>query len=102
MSWGIAVVEGLSMVPVLSPGERVLVKYGSPFAVDDVVLVQRPDQIDIKRIKRINGWDVFVEGDNIHVSIDSRHYGPVHTKNIIAKVIWRFPRFVRKRRTIAG
>lgn len=102
MRWGIAVVEGLSMVPSLSPGERVLVRYESPVAVDDVVLVQRPDQIDIKRVKRINGWDVFVEGDNIHVSIDSRHYGPIHTKNVIAKVMWRLPRFTRKRRTIAG
>ena len=102
MSWGFAIVEGLSMVPTLAPGDRVLVKYGSAFGADDVVLVKRSDQIDIKRIKRINGWDVFVEGDNVHVSIDSRHYGPIHTKNIIAKVVWRAPRILRKRRTIAG
>lgn len=97
MAWGFAVVEGLSMVPSFAPGERLLVRYGGTFTIDDVVLVQRPDQIDVKRINKVIDDRIYVIGDNLDVSIDSRHYGPVSAEQILAKVIWRLPRFLRVR-----
>lgn len=97
MAWGLAVVEGLSMVPTFAPGERLLVRYGGTFTIDDVVLVQRPDQIDVKRINKVFDDRVYVIGDNLDVSIDSRHYGPIEHNQVLAKVVWRLPRFLRVR-----
>lgn len=97
MAWGFAIVQGLSMVPTLAPGERLLVRYGGTFTIDDLVLVKRPDQIDVKRINKVFEDRFYVIGDNLDVSIDSRHYGPVKESDVIAKVVWRLPHFLRKR-----
>lgn len=94
MALGLAVVEGLSMVPAYAPGERVIVKYGASFEVGDVVLVDFKDRIDIKRVKQISGDQVFIEGDNTAVSVDSRQYGAVKNTRVIAKVIYRLPRWL--------
>ena len=95
MSWGFAIVEGLSMIPSLAPGERVLVRYGADFTIGDIVLVDRGERIDIKRVTRIEDSHIFVEGDNTAVSTDSRHYGAINRDTIIAKVIWRLPKYFR-------
>ena len=94
MALGFAVVEGLSMVPAYAPGERVIVKYGASYEVGDVVLVDFKDRIDIKRVKQISGDQVFIEGDNTAVSVDSRQYGAVKNTRVIAKVIYRLPRWL--------
>lgn len=96
MAFGFAVVEGLSMIPEYAPGERVLVKYGATFAIGDVVLVDFKDRIDIKRIFDIQGDQVFIQGDNTSVSVDSRHYGPVRNTRVIAKVIYRLPKWLAR------
>ena len=96
MSWGLAVVEGLSMIPALAPGERVLVRYGTPFGLGDMVLVDRGDRVDIKRVTRIEDGHIFVEGDNSAVSTDSRHYGAVSHSDVIARVVWRLPRWLAR------
>ena len=89
MAYGFAIVEGLSMIPALAPGERVLVRYGATFKVGDIVLVDRGERVDIKRVTRIEDGHIFVEGDNSEVSTDSRNYGAVSKDAIIAKVIRR-------------
>jgi phage repressor protein C with HTH and peptisase S24 domain len=94
MALGLAVEEGLSMVPTYAPGERVIVKYGASYEVGDVVLVDFKDRIDIKRVKQISGDQVFIEGDNTAVSVDSRQYGAVKNNRVIAKVIYRLPRWL--------
>lgn len=81
------------MIPALAPGERVLVHYGVSFSNGDIVLVDHSDRIDIKRVTRIEDDRIFVEGDNAEVSIDSRTYGPVANSAVIAKVVWRLPKF---------
>lgn len=91
MALGLAVVEGLSMVPSYAPGERLIVRYGASFEVGDVVLVDFKNRIDIKRVKSISGDQVFIEGDNDSVSVDSRQYGPVKNSRVIAKVVYRLP-----------
>lgn len=82
------------MVPAYAPGERVIVKYGASYEVGDVVLVDFKDRIDIKRVKQISGDQVFIEGDNTAVSVDSRQYGAVKNTRVIAKVIYRLPRWL--------
>lgn len=96
MAYGFAIVDGLSMVPVLAPGDRVLVRYGATFKVGDIVLVDRGERVDIKRVTRIEDGHTFVEGDNTEVSTDSRHYGAVPNDAIIAKVIRRMLQFKRQ------
>jgi phage repressor protein C with HTH and peptisase S24 domain len=99
VGFGFAVVNGHSMIPAFAPGERVLVKYGADYSESDVVLVDFTEasgqkRIDLKRIVKIEGYEVFVEGDNSEVSIDSRQYGPVRPDQIIAKVIYRLPKWL--------
>jgi len=94
MSIGFAKIVGHSMIPEFAPGERVLVRYGAKYEVGDVVLIDFKERIDLKRISRIVNDQVFVEGDNLAVSIDSRHYGSVRSDRIIAKVIYRLPKWL--------
>ena len=91
-------VEGLSMLPLLSPGDEVLVnQYAyqrkSP-RVNDIVVIFRPDQLEMRLIKRIialrqNG-DCFVQGDNASHSTDSRSFGWISSRLIFGQVTSRF------------
>ena len=95
-------VVGNSMSPAFAPGDRVLVKWRSsdlqPIHVGEVVLVQREGELMLKRITRyeVGGHTgqgmVTVEGDNQSESIDSRHWGAIPSRYVIAKVIWKLPR----------
>ena len=91
-------VEGESMAPSLSAGERVLVNrtaywFSKPRA-GDLVAVRDPRQPDRLLIKRIeapasgDGW--LVLGDNPGASTDSRAFGPVRREHIIGKVWFRY------------
>ncbi len=82
------------MVPVLAPGDRVLVLRTRHLAVGDIVAFvepHEPDEPDLIMVKRVTGleWNaVRVEGDNASVSRDSRHFGPIPTSNVIGRVLW--------------
>lgn len=84
------------MVPTYAPGDLLWVHYGAAFAVGDVVLVDHGPQMDLKRVTRIEGNHIFVEGDNSAVSMDSRHYGAVPRTAIRATVVRRMPAFLAK------
>ncbi len=84
-------VEGLSMVPVLAPGDRVLVLRTRHLAVGDIVAFVEPGESDRIMVKRVTGieWNaVRVEGDNASVSRDSRHFGPIPLTEVIGRVLW--------------
>lgn len=84
-------IEGLSMVPVLAPGDRVLVLRTDRIAVGDIVAFVDPDGTDTVLVKRVAGVDrssVRVEGDNSGTSKDSRHFGPVPRSAVIGRVLW--------------
>ena len=94
VAWGIAVVSGLSMVPTYAPGDRLVVRYGASFTVGAVVLVDRGNRVDLKRIVRVEAGHVFVEGDNAAASTDSRQFGAVTADEVLAVVRWRLPRWL--------
>lgn len=79
------------MEPYLKEHDSVIVgKYFfSKPKVGDVVIFYRstPPKILIKRIVRITGKNIWVEGDNKSNSIDSRSFGSIRKENIIGKVI---------------
>lgn len=84
-------IEGVSMVPVLAPGDRVLVLRTDRVTVGDIVAFADPDGTDTVLVKRVAGVDrssVRVEGDNSGTSRDSRHFGPVPRSAVIGRVLW--------------
>ena len=97
LSLEIRKVEGNSMLPTFSPGDRVLLKLRTsdlqPLHVGEVVMINREGEELLKRIVRyeIGGHTgqgmITVEGDNKEESIDSRHWGAVPSRLVVAKVI---------------
>jgi len=91
-------VEGESMAPTLSAGERVLVNkaaywFRKPRA-GDLVVLRDPRQHDRLLLKRIAGeadgrrW--LVVGENASASTDSRAFGPVGRELLVGKVLARY------------
>jgi nickel-type superoxide dismutase maturation protease len=94
-------IDGWSMYPALLQGERALFdrlayRRDRPKA-GDVALVQHPDR-DLRIVKRIKGvpgetvagktlerGQYWVEGDNADGSTDSREFGPVRRKHLLAR-----------------
>lgn len=89
MRYGMAVVSGLSMVPTLAPGERLLVHANGPIVLGDIVVFQHADQFDVKRILHIESDGIFVQGDNELVSTDSRSYGLIPFDAVLGTVTYR-------------
>lgn len=89
MRYRMAVVSGLSMIPTLAPGERLLVRLDGPIVLGDIVVFNREQQFDIKRILRIEADGIFVQGDNDLVSTDSRTYGLIPYEKVIGVATYR-------------
>ncbi|MEO3862351.1 signal peptidase I [Acrocarpospora sp. B8E8] len=102
--FGVVHVHGPSMHPHLNAGDRVIIaRRPSNYARGDVVVITRPDspgQI-IKRIAAVAGDrfpggleavppnHVFVPGDNLPSSMDSRHFGFVPMDRVVGRMIRR-------------
>jgi nickel-type superoxide dismutase maturation protease len=83
-----------SMQPALSPGDRVLVlRWAAPRA-NDVIVFRDPDARQTFTVKRVQALtaagDVVVRGDNVNVSRDSRHFGPVPRALLMGRAIYRY------------
>ena len=91
-------VAGNSMLPLLKPGEEILVDMNayrkSPPQVGDIVVASHPRHTDYHIIKRVaavkNEREVFLLGDNQIESTDSRRFGTIKFEQIIGKVTSRF------------
>lgn len=79
-------VYGKSMLPTLKQGNIVLAVKKRKYKINDIVIVKINDKEVIKRITKINNNLVFLEGDNINHSTDSRNYGLINTNNVIGAV----------------
>ena len=90
-------VSGNSMLPLLQPGEEILVDLSAYQKahpqVGDIIVANhphRPNYYVVKRIRSIrNNCDFFLVGDNYLESTDSRSFGAVTLDNIIGKVTSR-------------
>jgi phage repressor protein C with HTH and peptisase S24 domain len=76
------------MLPVYRAGDTLLGwRWFRPRAGQ--VVVARHDRLLIKRIRRLEGRQVWVEGDNAAASTDSRQFGPVDQASLEAVIIRR-------------
>ena len=97
------VVSGNSMEPAFSPGDKLFVcrffyKFFKPKAGDVVVLKDpRTGRPLLKRIEAVGGRECSVRGDNPAESTDSRTFGPVSTKLIAGKVLFKYSGFIRRK-----
>jgi signal peptidase I len=89
MRYRIAVVSGLSMIPTLAPGERVLVRNDGPIVLGDIVVFKHEFQFDVKRVLRIESDGIFVQGDNYLVSDYSITYGLIPYRAVLGTVTYR-------------
>lgn len=79
-------VSGISMLPVLRPGDTLLgLRWFRP-KVGHMVVIWRERPL-IKRITRLSADQVWVEGDNASASTDSRHFGPLSRADLEARIL---------------
>lgn len=77
------------MAPRLSPGEIIIAfKARKRLRPGDVVVASYQGREIIKRVERTEPNRVFLIGDNLESSTDSRHFGWLQRKEIIGKVLW--------------
>lgn len=99
--FGIVVVRGRSMSPVLKDGDRLLARYGAAPRPGSLAVVRLPDgpsgprPLSVKRVvhRDADGW--WVERDNPAEGIDSWHVGAIADEDVVAVVLarlWPSPR----------
>ncbi|QKW09134.1 nickel-type superoxide dismutase maturation protease [Streptomyces sp. NA04227] len=91
--FGLAEVEGPSMVPTLYQGDQVLVRYGARVRAGDVVILRHPLQQNLLIVKRAaerreTGW--WVLADNPGAGADSTDYGTVPEEFVLGRVLGRY------------
>jgi nickel-type superoxide dismutase maturation protease len=104
--FGLAEVEGPSMVPTLYQGDRLLVRYGARVKPGQVVVLRHPLQQNLLIVKRAvgrrdGGW--WVLADNPTAGADSTVYGTVPEEFVLGRVLARYrPRRSGGQRPRAG
>jgi nickel-type superoxide dismutase maturation protease len=88
-------VTGHSMMPILPPNALIIgLKSTKRLKIGQVVIFDHDGKEKVKRIKNINNQnELFLEGDHLIASTDSRHFGWLPDAHVIAKVIWPRCRF---------
>lgn len=82
-------VVGLSMVPRLIPGKIIIVATWQRNAKPgDVIVALHNKKEIIKRIERHESGKIFVVGDNLPYSTDSRHYGWLPEDAVVGTLLW--------------
>lgn len=82
-------VYGNSMQPTLYPSQDVLsFNWFIKPKVGDIVVVKVDGKEMVKRIQKVDDRKIFVYGDNLKESTDSRDFGPVSIDKVVGRVIY--------------
>lgn len=79
------------MLPTLKPGQDVLtLNWFIKSKVGDIVVIKVNGREMIKRISKLSDREkmIYVLGDNLKESTDSRYFGLINKSQILGKVIW--------------
>ncbi len=77
------------MQPTLRAGQLVLAtKFFKSLQPGQLVVVHHQGLEKIKRLERIRGQRIFVVGDNLRASLDSRSFGWLPISSVRARVFW--------------
>ena len=89
--FGVAVVRGSSMEPGI-PDQSIVVysRLDKNYKAQDIVIAKIDGKQVIKRISSIEGDKLFLLGDNLENSIDSRTFGTIDREQIKGRVIFTF------------
>lgn len=89
MKWPLIIrrVSGESMLPVLKPGQIVIGLAFGRLRPGRIVIISHGGMEKIKRVGRIDGDKLYIIGDNAAASTDSRHFGWVSRKHVVAQII---------------
>jgi len=79
---------GNSMVPFLPDGTIVIMCRTRHLRPGQVVLFRHEGLDKIKRIVRVQGTQLYVQGDNLAASTDSRSFGWIDRATVVGRVIW--------------
>jgi nickel-type superoxide dismutase maturation protease len=104
-------IRGASMAPTLLPGDWALAVARQRFRRGEVVVVEHPGRPGFEMVKRLTGVpddrvgerrlgadEYWITGDREDASTDSRHFGPVRTEHLKAKVLLVYWPKARRRR----
>lgn len=82
------VVRGNSMFPTLKPGQTVITfNWFINTKPGDIVVAWVKERLVIKRVGQIKKGSLFLTGDNLKESTDSRNWGEVLGKDLKGKVV---------------
>lgn len=85
---GLGIANGSSMEPTINDNDLIIYyKSNKVIKKGDIVIVKLDNKV-VKRIEDIKNNKVFLVGDNINNSYDSRKYGEVECSKILGKVIY--------------
>lgn len=76
------------MAPTLQSGQLIIALRTKRYARGDVVVAAVQGRAVVKRIRRIDQAGLWLEGDNAAHSTDSRHYGVVQPRDVVARVLF--------------
>jgi len=88
-SFGMVRVTGNSMTPTLRDGDRLLVRYGAPVRVGQVVLGHyraEPDLAVVKRVFAPDGRSWSVGSDNPRAGSSSAGHGPAEVRAVAIRL----------------
>jgi signal peptidase I len=96
-------VEGPSMQPTFISGDIVIARKIKPkdVLVGDVVVVRYQGTDIVKRIVSIENNKLYIVGDNLSASTDSRNYGELPLKSAKWRVVAVWPKSARWPRVVA-
>ncbi len=81
-------VVGKSMAPKLRPGQLIIAtSFIRKLKPGQVVILEKNERELVKRIERIEQGKLFVVGDNLNASTDSRQFGWLDSRHVVGRVI---------------